>query len=61
MVDDEEMVIAQLRSDPSPVRIVIITGIPTGFDDFEGADELMEKPFSLQTLVGRVREMLDRV
>jgi PAS domain S-box-containing protein len=54
-------VLTQLRSDQSPVRIVIITGLPAGLDDFEGADELMEKPFSLQTLVGRVREILDSV
>ena len=54
-------VLAQLRSEQSTVRIVIITGIPAGLDDFEGADELMEKPFSLQTLVGRVREILDSV
>ncbi len=52
-------VLNQLRAGQSHVRIVIITGVTAGLDDFEGADELMEKPFSLQILVGRVREILD--
>ncbi|MBT3342462.1 MAG: response regulator [Gemmatimonadetes bacterium] len=53
-------VLAQLRAEDTPVRIVIITGVPAGLEDFEGADDLMEKPFSLKSLVGRVREVLDR-
>ena len=52
-------VLNQLRAGQSHVHIVIITGVTAGLDDFEGADQLMEKPFSLQILVGRVREILD--
>lgn len=53
-------VLTALRAEQVPARIVIITGVPAGLDDFEGADDLMEKPFSLQSLVGKVREILDR-
>ena len=42
------------------LRIVIITGYPTRLEDFEGADDLLQKPFSLDELVGRVRKALDR-
>ncbi len=53
-------VLAELRAQESSVRIMIITGVPAGLEDIEGADDLMEKPFSLNSLVGRVREILDR-
>ena len=49
-----------LRQMAPDLRIVIITGYPTRLEDFEGADDLLQKPFSLDELVGRVRKALDR-
>ena len=49
----------QLRAESPDVAIVIITGFPTDLGEFEGADELLRKPFSLEALTGCVRSVLD--
>ncbi len=50
----------ELRQLAPDLPIVIITGFPTHLEDFEGADDLLQKPFSLDGLVDRVRSALDR-
>lgn len=49
-----------LRKLDVSLPIVIITGFPTRLEDFEGATELVQKPFSLDGLAGIVRDVLDR-
>jgi signal transduction histidine kinase/CheY-like chemotaxis protein/GAF domain-containing protein len=52
--------LAALRRQRPALPVIIITGFPTRIEDFEGADELIQKPFSLDDLAGRVRAVLDR-
>jgi CheY-like chemotaxis protein len=48
-----------LRQMAAELPIIIITGFPTSLEDFEGANDLVLKPFSLDGLVGHVRAALD--
>ena len=50
----------ELRQMSAQLRIIIITGFPTRIEDFSGADDLVQKPFSLDGLIGHVRATLDR-
>jgi CheY-like chemotaxis protein len=52
--------LARLRAQSTSVGIVIITGFPVDLEDFEGADDLLQKPFSLKSLADCVRRTLDR-
>ena len=49
-----------LREMAPDLPIIIITGYPTRLEEFEGANALIQKPFSLDGLVTHVRAALDR-
>ncbi|MFH1567996.1 MAG: ATP-binding protein, partial [Gemmatimonadota bacterium] len=53
-------VLERLRERSPRVRVVIFTGFPADAADFAGADDLVRKPFTLDGLVSKVREVLDR-
>ena len=48
-----------LRQMAAELPIIIITGFPTRLEDFEGANDLVLKPFSLDGLITHVRAALD--
>ena len=53
-------VLAELRTSRPHLKVVIFTGFAADIEEFAGADDLIEKPFSLSGLVDKVREVLDR-
>ena len=53
-------VLREIRAEMPGTRVIIFTGYPARVSDFEGATDLLQKPFTLDKLVSSVREILDR-
>ena len=53
-------VLVKLREAAPELKVVIFTGFAVRVEEFEGADDLVQKPFTLAKLVAKVREVLDR-
>ena len=53
-------VLQHVRRHAPDTRVIIFTGFPSDVEDFEGADDLVRKPFTLDGLVSKVRGVLDR-
>jgi len=53
-------VLQHVRRHAPGTRVIIFTGFPASVEEFEGADDLVRKPFTLDGLVSKVREVLDR-
>ena len=54
-------VLPEIRRISRDIKVVIFTGFAVDLSEFEGAHELIRKPFSLAGLTSKVREVLDRV
>lgn len=55
-----EDVLQHVRRHTPDTRVIIFTGFPSDVEDFEGADDLVRKPFTLDGLISKVRDVLDR-
>ena len=53
-------VLVKLREAAPELKVIIFTGFAVKVDEFEGADDIVQKPFTLANLVAKVREVLDR-
>jgi len=53
-------VLDYIRSEAPDTRVIIFTGFLATVEEFEGADDLIRKPFTLDGLTSKVREVLAR-
>ena len=52
-------VLAELQRSHPQLKVVIITGFAADLEDFAGALDIVQKPFSFKSFVSKVREVLD--
>ena len=52
-------VLAELHRSHPQLKVIIITGFAVDLADFAGALDIVQKPFSLKSLVSKVRDVLD--